>query len=157
MLLATCWNVSLWLASQSWCLVNINIYSLFCFLLFPFYLFCFLFLYIFLVLLFSLSCLNDISPNLLLAGNRISTQTGIGTSIAIAGVALYSYIKAKLEEEKRVSRILNYTGYSSWLGFHPKMKSRSEWNGPSLPFYFLAYRFHVYSRSKKLYIQFLIN
>ncbi|EER99986.1 hypothetical protein BDA96_03G002700 [Sorghum bicolor] len=34
-------------------------------------------------------------------GNKISTQTGIGTSIAIAGVALYSYIKAKIEEEKR--------------------------------------------------------
>ncbi|KAJ7968611.1 Triose phosphate/phosphate translocator, chloroplastic [Quillaja saponaria] len=34
-------------------------------------------------------------------GNKISTQTGIGTSIAIAGVAIYSYIKAKLEEEKR--------------------------------------------------------
>jgi solute carrier family 35 protein E1 len=39
----------------------------------------------------------------LLAGNKISTQTGIGTAIAIAGVATYSYIKAKLEEEKRVS------------------------------------------------------
>jgi solute carrier family 35 protein E1 len=34
-------------------------------------------------------------------GNKISTQTGIGTVIAIGGVALYSYIKAKLEEEKR--------------------------------------------------------
>jgi len=34
-------------------------------------------------------------------GNRISTQTAIGTSIAIAGVAIYSFIKAKLEEEKR--------------------------------------------------------
>ncbi|XP_043688548.1 triose phosphate/phosphate translocator, chloroplastic isoform X1 [Telopea speciosissima] len=34
-------------------------------------------------------------------GNRISTQTGIGTAIAIAGVAIYSYIKAKIEEEKR--------------------------------------------------------
>jgi hypothetical protein len=38
-----------------------------------------------------------------LTGNKISTQTGIGTSIAIAGVAMYSYIKAKIEEEKRVS------------------------------------------------------
>ena len=47
-----------------------------------------------------------------LAGNKISTQTGIGTSIAIAGVALYSYIKAKMEEEKRVSSI-----YSSLLAF----------------------------------------
>ncbi|PIA35121.1 hypothetical protein AQUCO_03600055v1 [Aquilegia coerulea] len=34
-------------------------------------------------------------------GNKISTQTGIGTSIAIAGVAIYSYLKAKIEEEKR--------------------------------------------------------
>eukprot|EP00250_Pteridium_aquilinum_P011138 c19859_g1_i1 orf=444-1793(-) len=34
-------------------------------------------------------------------GNRISTQTGIGTAIAIAGVAMYSLIKAKLEEEKK--------------------------------------------------------
>ncbi|KAH7682241.1 solute carrier family 35 member E1 protein [Dioscorea alata] len=33
-------------------------------------------------------------------GNKISTQTGIGTCIAIAGVAIYSYIKAKMEEEK---------------------------------------------------------
>lgn len=37
------------------------------------------------------------------AGNKISTQTGIGTCIAIAGVAIYSFIKAKMEEEKRVS------------------------------------------------------
>jgi len=41
-----------------------------------------------------------------LAGNKISTQTGIGTCIAIAGVALYSFIKAKMEEEKRVSSSL---------------------------------------------------
>ncbi|KAK0575237.1 hypothetical protein LWI29_035886 [Acer saccharum] len=34
-------------------------------------------------------------------GNRISTQTGIGTAIAIAGVAMYSMIKANIEEEKR--------------------------------------------------------
>ncbi|KAK9152866.1 hypothetical protein Sjap_000346 [Stephania japonica] len=34
-------------------------------------------------------------------GNKISTQTGIGTAIAIAGVAIYSYLKAKMEEEKR--------------------------------------------------------
>lgn len=37
------------------------------------------------------------------AGNKISTQTGIGTAIAIAGVAIYSLIKANLEEQKRVS------------------------------------------------------
>lgn len=37
-----------------------------------------------------------------LAGNRISTQTGIGTAIAIAGVAIYSLIKANIEEQKRV-------------------------------------------------------
>ncbi|XP_073300818.1 triose phosphate/phosphate translocator, chloroplastic-like isoform X4 [Primulina huaijiensis] len=36
-------------------------------------------------------------------GNKISTQTGIGTGIAIAGVALYSLIKANMEEEKRKS------------------------------------------------------
>jgi len=35
------------------------------------------------------------------AGNRISTQTGIGTAIAIAGVAIYSLIKANIEEGKR--------------------------------------------------------
>jgi solute carrier family 35 protein E1 len=34
-------------------------------------------------------------------GNKISTQTGVGTAIAIGGVAIYSYIKTKLEEEKR--------------------------------------------------------
>uniref|UniRef100_A0A0D9WE94 Sugar phosphate transporter domain-containing protein n=1 Tax=Leersia perrieri TaxID=77586 RepID=A0A0D9WE94_9ORYZ len=33
-------------------------------------------------------------------GNKITTQTGIGTCIAIAGVALYSFIKAKIEEDK---------------------------------------------------------
>lgn len=37
-----------------------------------------------------------------MAGNRISTQTGIGTAIAIAGVAMYSLIKANIEEQKRV-------------------------------------------------------
>uniref|UniRef100_A0A7N0UBA1 Sugar phosphate transporter domain-containing protein n=1 Tax=Kalanchoe fedtschenkoi TaxID=63787 RepID=A0A7N0UBA1_KALFE len=34
-------------------------------------------------------------------GNKISTQTGIGTAIAIAGVAMYSLIKANIEEKKR--------------------------------------------------------
>lgn len=34
-------------------------------------------------------------------GNKITMQTGIGTCIAIIGVAIYSYIKAKMEEEKR--------------------------------------------------------
>ncbi|PKU69919.1 Triose phosphate/phosphate translocator, chloroplastic [Dendrobium catenatum] len=34
-------------------------------------------------------------------GNKISTETGIGTCIAIAGVSIYSYIKTKMEEEKR--------------------------------------------------------
>ncbi|KAJ8774637.1 hypothetical protein K2173_017083 [Erythroxylum novogranatense] len=34
-------------------------------------------------------------------GNKISTQTGIGTVIAIAGVAIYSLIKANMEEAKR--------------------------------------------------------
>ncbi|XP_028099656.1 triose phosphate/phosphate translocator, chloroplastic isoform X1 [Camellia sinensis] len=41
--------------------------------------------------------------SIIVFGNKISTQTGIGTCIAIAGVAIYSFIKAKLEEEKRVS------------------------------------------------------
>ncbi|KAK3163182.1 hypothetical protein QOZ80_1AG0000260 [Eleusine coracana subsp. coracana] len=39
--------------------------------------------------------------SIIVFGNRITTQTGIGTSIAIAGVAMYSYIKAQIEEEKR--------------------------------------------------------
>ncbi|URD94025.1 Triose phosphate phosphate translocator [Musa troglodytarum] len=41
--------------------------------------------------------------SIIVFGNKISTQTGIGTCIAIAGVAIYSYIKAKMEEEKRVT------------------------------------------------------
>ncbi|KVI00988.1 protein of unknown function DUF250 [Cynara cardunculus var. scolymus] len=41
--------------------------------------------------------------SIIIFGNKISTQTAIGTSIAIAGVAIYSLIKAKIEEEKRVS------------------------------------------------------
>ncbi|CAH8358951.1 unnamed protein product [Eruca vesicaria subsp. sativa] len=43
--------------------------------------------------------------SIVIFGNKISTQTGIGTGIAIAGVALYSVIKAKIEEEKRVSSL----------------------------------------------------
>ncbi|XP_022978714.1 triose phosphate/phosphate translocator, chloroplastic-like [Cucurbita maxima] len=43
--------------------------------------------------------------SIIVFGNKISTQTGIGTSIAIAGVALYSYIKAKMEEEKRRTKV----------------------------------------------------
>ncbi|RVW38020.1 Triose phosphate/phosphate translocator, chloroplastic [Vitis vinifera] len=39
--------------------------------------------------------------SILVFGNKISTQTGIGTCVAIAGVAMYSFIKAKMEEEKR--------------------------------------------------------
>ncbi|XP_010529169.1 PREDICTED: triose phosphate/phosphate translocator TPT, chloroplastic-like [Tarenaya hassleriana] len=39
--------------------------------------------------------------SIIVFGNKISTQTGIGTCIAIAGVAMYSLIKARLEEEKR--------------------------------------------------------
>ncbi|XP_073116359.1 triose phosphate/phosphate translocator, chloroplastic isoform X1 [Elaeis guineensis] len=39
--------------------------------------------------------------SIIVFGNKISTQTGIGTCIAIGGVAIYSYIKAKMEEEKR--------------------------------------------------------
>ncbi|KAL1196103.1 Triose phosphate/phosphate translocator TPT [Cardamine amara subsp. amara] len=39
--------------------------------------------------------------SIIIFGNKISTQTGIGTGIAIAGVAMYSIIKAKIEEDKR--------------------------------------------------------
>ncbi|EHA8592585.1 putative Triose phosphate/phosphate translocator, chloroplastic [Cocos nucifera] len=39
--------------------------------------------------------------SIIVFGNKITTQTGIGTCIAIGGVATYSYIKAKMEEEKR--------------------------------------------------------
>uniref|UniRef100_A0A0D3AUH7 Sugar phosphate transporter domain-containing protein n=2 Tax=Brassica oleracea var. oleracea TaxID=109376 RepID=A0A0D3AUH7_BRAOL len=39
--------------------------------------------------------------SIVIFGNKISTQTGIGTGIAIAGVALYSIIKAKIEEDKK--------------------------------------------------------
>ncbi|XP_041026142.1 triose phosphate/phosphate translocator, chloroplastic isoform X1 [Juglans microcarpa x Juglans regia] len=42
--------------------------------------------------------------SILIFGNKISTQTGVGTAIAIAGVAIYSYIKAKMEEEKRQAK-----------------------------------------------------
>ncbi|NBI05184.1 hypothetical protein D3Z37_19970, partial [Lachnospiraceae bacterium] len=42
--------------------------------------------------------------SILVFGNKISLQTGIGTSIAIAGVAAYSFIKAKIEEEKRQAK-----------------------------------------------------
>ncbi|KAL0692929.1 hypothetical protein Bca4012_060109 [Brassica carinata] len=39
--------------------------------------------------------------SIVIFGNKISTQTGIGTGIAIAGVAMYSIIKAKIEEDKK--------------------------------------------------------
>ncbi|GFY98417.1 glucose-6-phosphate/phosphate translocator-like protein [Actinidia rufa] len=39
--------------------------------------------------------------SIVIFGNKISTQTGIGTVIAIAGVAMYSLIKANMEEQKR--------------------------------------------------------
>ncbi|PWA83400.1 triose phosphate/phosphate translocator, chloroplastic [Artemisia annua] len=39
--------------------------------------------------------------SIIVFGNRISTQTGIGTAIAIAGVAIYSVIKANLEDQKK--------------------------------------------------------
>ncbi|KAF6982458.1 hypothetical protein CFC21_000843 [Triticum aestivum] len=38
--------------------------------------------------------------SIIIFGNKITTQTGIGTAIAISGVALYSVIKAKIEEKK---------------------------------------------------------
>nr|XP_043626679.1 triose phosphate/phosphate translocator, chloroplastic-like [Erigeron canadensis] len=39
--------------------------------------------------------------SIIVFGNRISTQTGIGTAIAIAGVAMYSVIKANLEDKNK--------------------------------------------------------
>lgn len=39
--------------------------------------------------------------SIVIFGNRISTQTGIGTAIAIVGVAIYSFIKAQIEEAKK--------------------------------------------------------
>jgi solute carrier family 35 protein E1 len=39
--------------------------------------------------------------SIIVFGNKISTQTGTGTAIAIGGIGIYSYIKAKLEEDKR--------------------------------------------------------
>jgi len=39
--------------------------------------------------------------SIIVFGNRISTQTAIGTHIVIAGVAIYSFIKAQLGEEKK--------------------------------------------------------
>eukprot|EP00249_Psilotum_nudum_P016953 c26073_g2_i1 orf=515-1918(-) len=41
--------------------------------------------------------------SIIIFGNKISTQTGIGTIIAIVGVAIYSLIKAKMEEAKKVT------------------------------------------------------
>lgn len=56
---------------------------------------------------------------LFLLGNKISTQTAIGTSIAIAGVAVYSYIKAQMEEAKKVKLLaiscLLLHCFMSWL------------------------------------------
>jgi len=42
--------------------------------------------------------------SIIVFGNRISTQTTIGTSIAIAGVSIYSFIEGRLEEEKKKER-----------------------------------------------------
>jgi hypothetical protein len=39
----------------------------------------------------------------------VSTWTSIGTSIGITKVVTCSYIKAKIEEEKQVGFILEYT------------------------------------------------
>lgn len=74
------------------------------------------------------------------AGNRITTQTGIGTCIAIAGVAMYSYIKAKIEEEKRVS-------FNSWSSLGLLNKPEYGWKHACthhcwlmvLSFWFLVY------------------
>ncbi|CAN7002256.1 unnamed protein product, partial [Brassica oleracea var. botrytis] len=50
--------------------------------------------------------------SIVIFGNKISTQTGIGTGIAIAGVALYSIIKAKIEEDKKEKMINVRYGFS---------------------------------------------
>lgn len=69
-------------------------------------------LYIYIIVFYNLTyyffIINFIIYNWwFFVGNKISTQTAIGTSIAIAGVAIYSVVKAKIEEEKRVM-ILNF-------------------------------------------------
>jgi solute carrier family 35 protein E1 len=38
--------------------------------------------------------------SIIVFGNKISTQTGVGTVVAIAGVAVYSLLKAQLQQEK---------------------------------------------------------
>ncbi|KAM3264920.1 hypothetical protein P3L10_001914 [Capsicum annuum] len=43
--------------------------------------------------------------SIVVSGNKISTQTGIGTAIAIVGLAIYSLIKARMEEQKRKDAI----------------------------------------------------
>ncbi|XP_050237175.1 triose phosphate/phosphate translocator, chloroplastic-like [Mercurialis annua] len=43
--------------------------------------------------------------SIVMFGNRISTQTGIGTAIAIAGVAIYSLVKANMEEQKKKASV----------------------------------------------------
>lgn len=43
--------------------------------------------------------------SIVIFGNKISRQTGIGTAIAIAGVAIYSLIKANIEEQKRKAAV----------------------------------------------------
>jgi len=45
--------------------------------------------------------------SIIVFGNKISTQTGIGTAIAIGGVALYSFIKAQQEEAKRATKTIS--------------------------------------------------
>ncbi|CAM6083736.1 unnamed protein product [Calypogeia fissa] len=45
--------------------------------------------------------------SIIVFGNKISTQTGIGTVIAIAGVAVYSIIKADIEEKRRAATKLS--------------------------------------------------
>ncbi|KAL0408739.1 UNVERIFIED_CONTAM: Triose phosphate/phosphate translocator, chloroplastic [Sesamum radiatum] len=47
--------------------------------------------------------------SIIVFGNKISTQTGIGTGIAIAGVAMYSLIKANIEEQKQKGTSENFS------------------------------------------------
>ncbi|KAM0842289.1 hypothetical protein ACQ4PT_058464 [Festuca glaucescens] len=62
--------------------------------------------------------------SIIIFGNKITTQTGIGTVVAIAGVATYSYIKAKIEEEKRVEDSL--TRLFEWYAQADSVASASE-------------------------------
>ncbi|PHU29790.1 Triose phosphate/phosphate translocator, chloroplastic [Capsicum chinense] len=64
--------------------------------------------------------------SIVVSGNKLSTQTGIGTAIAIVGLAIYSLIKARMEEQKRVRTLLSLLSPS----LHLIQGSRSTWLPP---------------------------